>query len=193
MNSNTHTQENFSAFDSDAFRKRAEEEHNPILLDAFKRIQSADLSHPTREMIMDACQTGNLKAAETLLKNGADVHARDAYGETTLHLAAQSGNLELVQHLIECGADIQATDLVAQPVIHFAARSRNLQLLKWLVTNGANINAKDSHDELPWQYGAEFGWRQVVDYFAACGGDVTNALAILETSAQPTEPLRLCP
>ncbi len=46
--------------------------------------------------------------AELLIKNGADVNARQMAGVTPLHSAAHNGQTELVKLLIDNGADINA-------------------------------------------------------------------------------------
>ena len=138
MNLTTHTRKNFSAFDSDAFRKRAEEQKNTFLLNAFERIEFADLSHPTSEM-MDAFVAGNLKAAQILLKNGADIHARNRYGHTTLHSAAESGNLELVKWLVDYDVDVKAKANKEEPIWHYAADVGWHQLLEYFAGCGVDV------------------------------------------------------
>jgi ankyrin repeat protein len=39
---------------------------------------------------------------------GADIHAKNNYGETPLHFASRNGHLEVVKYLKSVGADINA-------------------------------------------------------------------------------------
>ena len=55
-----------------------------------------------------ASQSGRTGIVELLLSKGADVRARDWYGETPLHYAVDSGNLEVVKLLVEAGSDLEA-------------------------------------------------------------------------------------
>ena len=52
---------------------------------------------------------GDAEAVRRMLAAGADVNARDRYGQTALMLAAHRGALAVVEALIQAGADLDAT------------------------------------------------------------------------------------
>ena len=52
---------------------------------------------------------GDVAEVRRLLAAGADVNARDRYGQTALMLAAHRGALDVVEALIQAGADLNAT------------------------------------------------------------------------------------
>ena len=52
----------------------------------------------------------DVMACEELLKAGADVDAVDAFGSTTLFLAAQKGREACVSLLLKAGADANAAN-----------------------------------------------------------------------------------
>ena len=54
---------------------------------------------------LEKATTSDVKAK---LEAGADVMARDMYGDTPLHLAAANGTPENIQALLEAGADPKA-------------------------------------------------------------------------------------
>jgi len=55
--------------------------------------------------LMVCAADGNLARVRELIEGGADVHARDASGETALIHAARGGRREIVEHLLSAGAD----------------------------------------------------------------------------------------
>ncbi|MGA0806552.1 MAG: ankyrin repeat domain-containing protein, partial [Pseudohongiellaceae bacterium] len=78
-----------------------------LLLDA-----DADADSPNPEgqtALMLVARTGNVEAAELLVKQGANVNARENWGEqTALMWAAARGHAAMVEFLVESGADINA-------------------------------------------------------------------------------------
>ncbi|KAH0552519.1 hypothetical protein KQX54_011537 [Cotesia glomerata] len=57
-----------------------------------------------------AARNGNKAMLEILLKEGADVQARDEKDETPLHVAITKENTEAVGFLIQHGADVHLLD-----------------------------------------------------------------------------------
>ena len=51
-----------------------------------------------------------LQILDGLASRGANLHARNAVGQTPLHLAAKRGRLECVKRLLQFGADPLAAD-----------------------------------------------------------------------------------
>jgi len=85
-----------------------------------------------------------------LLKNGADVKAALATGETILHMAAaRSDGGPLVKMLIDAGADANAKTKEGVTPLHYAALNREMESLKILLENGASPNAKAVGTILP--------------------------------------------
>src|ERR671927_422917 len=58
--------------------------------------------------LMVAASRGDLGRVESLLRDGADPNARDAFGQTALMYAAGAGHQAVSEELIDAGADVDA-------------------------------------------------------------------------------------
>lgn len=61
--------------------------------------------------LINAVKNGNVNEAKTLIENGADVNARNKYGDTALMYAVASGYIDIVKLLKAHGAK-DARDLI---------------------------------------------------------------------------------
>ena len=92
-----------------------------------------------------AARENDAAAITRMIEEGADVHARDAYGETPLHQAASwSQGPEIITALVGAGADVDATDKKGQTPLHHAAQhSHGPGILGTLLELGADLDARD--------------------------------------------------
>lgn len=81
-----------------------------------------------------------VKFAEILIKEGADVNAKTDRGKTALHFAAVYSKNDLVELLIKNGADINARDNDGLTAYQVAKREGHKRLCRLLIDNGANPN-----------------------------------------------------
>ena len=58
-----------------------------------------------------AAETGSGDIVKRCLQLGANVKARDKYGETPLHYAAESGHFSIVKSLVGAGSNLDAIDV----------------------------------------------------------------------------------
>ena len=83
-------------------------------------------------------------AVETLLKNGADLHASSPKtGRTALHY---SRNVSGAEALIDAGASIDAVDFAGRTPLHYAG---DVRIAKALVSHGADHLAVDLEGKTP--------------------------------------------
>lgn len=88
--------------------------------------------------LMMAAQLHNAKLAELLMDAGANIHARNRFGETAIMLASYHGQTEMVKQLYIRGAEINHSGW--NPLL-YAATGGHLDTIQLLLKGGADINA----------------------------------------------------
>ena len=97
---------------------------------------SANEFHPHETTwLMEAVSAGNVSAAETLIKAGADAKARTSSFDSPLQLAAQVGNVEMVNLLLRHKADVNYPPAGKTP-IHEAILAGHADIAKLLIDSG---------------------------------------------------------
>ena len=91
----------------------------------------------SRETLHETAKTGDIKPLQTLLEQGADVNARNKYGDTPLHYAVSNGHTEIAQLLINKGADINAKMKTGQTALDLAKNWGHTELIALLQSYGA--------------------------------------------------------
>lgn len=87
-----------------------------------------------------AVMNGRLRAADALLKHGADKTVRDSNADTLIWWAARNDQLPAVRLLLARGADLKEQDKSGDRLIVFAAKGDKLALVKLLLESGADPN-----------------------------------------------------
>lgn len=89
------------------------------------------------------------KEVERLIAGGEKVNARNASGNTPLHLV-QSAAVALV--LLRHGADVNARGQDGITPLHAAAEKGRVDVAAVLLGAGADVNARDNNGRTPLQY-----------------------------------------
>jgi ankyrin repeat protein len=97
-----------------------------------------------------AAATGEVAAAEFLMKRGAAIGAQNgglwsSPGESPLHVAASRGHLSMCRRLVESGAELDMYGNGRTP-LHSAINENHLDVVEYLVTQGADIHRRDLID-----------------------------------------------
>ena len=101
-----------------------------------------------------AVGNGKVKAAELLIKEGADVNATNDFGGTPLLTSArETESPEQMKLLIAAGAKVNARDSEEESALHklawFGYPKQNVETARILLEAGADIGLKNSNGKTP--------------------------------------------
>ena len=130
-----------------------------------------------------AFERQNIKMANLLVDNGADVNAKEGgYGGTPMHLAAAIFDKQFAELLISNGAKVNVKtrnyrfDGPPWAPIHLAAFVGNKDLVELLIIKGVDVNTKDEGGWTPLIYAAMNGHKEIAELLIAKGADVNAKL-----------------
>jgi len=103
------------------------------------------LPDPRRGVMVD-----NTSVIKLLLREGADVNARDNEGWTPLLLAAAGGHTAVAVALLAAGADTRARDNRGWTALHWAATRQDTKLATLLLAAGADTRARLVQQYVHW-------------------------------------------
>ena len=93
--------------------------------------------------------TGNTEIANLLIRQGADVNARNYDGFTPLHHAAKWNNSKTLALLIRKGGDVNARNSDGFTPLHYAAKWNNSEILALLIQKGGDVNKASYKGDTP--------------------------------------------
>lgn len=96
-----------------------------------------------------------------LMRDGADINAKNTFGETPLHWAVCDGNTAIATLLIEKGANINAKNTFGDTPLHKAAYYRRPAIATLLIEKGANINTKNTVGNTPLHRAVDKGYTEI--------------------------------
>ena len=94
------------------------------------------------ERLRIAAYKGDSEESSQLIAEGAEIDAKNEYGNTALMIAAIEGHLEIVKGLIAGGADVNTRNRADSTALMLAAKRGHLEIVKALLAGGADVNAR---------------------------------------------------
>jgi ankyrin repeat protein len=110
------------------------------------------------------------EVTQLLLKNRAEVNAKNMFGYTPLHWAAQNGHKDIVELLLVKKAEIEAKDSVGRTPLYWAATKGHKDVVELLLANKAEVNAKSFEGLTPLHRAIAYGHKDVAELLRQHGG-----------------------
>ena len=90
------------------------------------------------QALLQATEAGDVAQMQALLSKNVNIQTRNAYGWTSLHLAAAGGDVTVVQLLLKHGADVHARSNVGTtPLYHAMVQGGRRAVVDLLLAHGA--------------------------------------------------------
>ncbi|HEV2883620.1 MAG TPA: ankyrin repeat domain-containing protein [Pyrinomonadaceae bacterium] len=122
-----------------------------------------------------AVQNANSEMVQTLLSAGANVNAKNPYGQTVLMMLDGDATSDLVWELINAGAKVNTTDdNGSTPLMHMASND-NVVALKTLMDAGAEVDFRNEGGVTALMFAAISGSVNVVRELVVAGADINAA------------------
>jgi hypothetical protein len=103
----------------------------------------------SNQSLHDAAGEGDIERVKGLLKDRADVNARDAENATPLHVASLSGHKSVLGLLLTNDADASARDNDGATPLHLTAIKGHTAAAALLLASRVNVNAKANDGSTP--------------------------------------------
>ncbi|MDM8522211.1 ankyrin repeat domain-containing protein [Desulfococcaceae bacterium HSG8] len=113
------------------------------------------------EILLDAIETGDMKAVTKIADSGVSVNARDFLGRTALFVAVSTGNHNFVRFLITRGADVNIPEVNGITPLMEAASAGDAETVNLLLENGADILITDNFEDTAYDYAVSQGFPEI--------------------------------
>jgi ankyrin repeat protein len=118
-----------------------------------------------------ASGSGHAEATRILIEHGADVSARNKYGDSPLHMASGRKNAEVARMLIEHGADASARNGMGDTPLHKALYSAKVDVSRMLIERGTDVNAQNDNGLAPLHVASVHGVTEIACMLIEHGAD----------------------
>lgn len=125
--------------------------------------------------LFDAAERGCLDLASRFVGLGADVGARDRFGNTALNIAARMGHRDLIGYLLDEGSDLEKANLAGSTPLLRAVDGDRRRAVKVLLEAGADPNVANLKGIRPLTAAAFNGNDRLVKLLLDHGADPDHA------------------
>jgi ankyrin repeat protein len=94
---------------------------------------------------LKTAEKGDLERVKQLLKEGANISAKNNVQQSALYVAVRGNQFAIVKYLVEQGAEINAREKDGWSILHRAVATNNLSIVQYLVENGADLDVKTNY------------------------------------------------
>lgn len=123
--------------------------------------------------LIQAVEAGDLKRAQTLISNGANVNQTDDVGSPALSIAAGEGDEKMTSLLVNAGANVNARSATLNDTaLARAAQDGNGPTVRILLAAGAHVDDRDGAGWTPLFNAALKGDLEIVNALLSAGADV---------------------
>jgi ankyrin repeat protein len=124
--------------------------------------------------LIRAATLGDLPEVKRLAAKGAEVNAKDYYGDTALIQASYNGHVEVVQALLSKGAEVNGKTNDGDTALMWASSSSHVEVVQALLSKGAEVNGKNNDGDTALMWASPSSHVEVVQALLSKGAEVNG-------------------
>ena len=129
-----------------------------------------------------ACDEGNLKIVEILLKANCDTNIRNNEKRTPLHLSSIRGYFDISKVLLESGALLNVYDAEKNSPIHYVCMYNYVELLKFFLSKLPQVDIENIYGKRPIDLSKEKDIKEAMNEYMKKNKNSFNKIKIYETT-----------
>mgnify|MGYP006291243703 CR=1 FL=1 len=122
--------------------------------------------------LFEVALSENWDEVERMIKNKADVNAKNEMGVTVLMIACSFEKKEIVELLIEKGADVNAESLSYETPLTMSINGGNIEITRLLINNGADVNKPNNAWNSPLMIASLLDENELIEILIENGADI---------------------